>query len=621
MLLTLVLTAALSGSGAHLARPEPGGLPLGMAPMVRQASSRSRFRSRLLSRSASDSLNVTLYARVLRSADQRVLDSVLIASALASTDAEVRRVAARTVSQVALRHRRRALPLLRALTHDADSAVAATAIFGLGLVRDTASVPLLASLFRVGGEPAAAAAWALGEIGTPAADTISKLLVDNRTGGHATRASSRALLIAASKIRPLNFSAVAPYLSSPDTELRWAAAYAVARQRLRAGVSALLGANAPDAAFRAEVARELAASTVGNSLRERSIVRLYALVGDVNPYVRINAIRSIATFGAVARPVILRALRDHDENVRIAAAQSAGTAFDTVTAPWHEAWNDDTAYKVRKSLLESAAAAHVTLPGDAEWRASPDWRFRAAAVAAWGESRDTVRSRVVSLEATHDPDGRVRGVAYAVLFTSDTARRDSGVQRALLVAKSDPDSIARSAVPGSRVRSVDTAPVDRPLEWYVNAVRRTVIPALHGRPLRATMHTARGQIVITFDGVQAPLTVLNYATLADRHVYDKLRFHRVVPGFVAQDGDPRGDGEGGPGYAIRDELTLLPYLRGTVGMALSGPDTGGSQYFLTLTPQPHLTGHYTVFGRVTSGFDAMNALVEGDAINSVRMDW
>jgi cyclophilin family peptidyl-prolyl cis-trans isomerase len=92
-----------------------------------------------------------------------------------------------------------------------------------------------------------------------------------------------------------------------------------------------------------------------------------------------------------------------------------------------------------------------------------------------------------------------------------------------------------------------------------------------------------------------------------------------VPGFVAQDGDPRGDGEGGPGYAVRDELTLLPYDRGTVGMALSGPDTGGSQYFLTLTPQPHLTGHYTVFGQVTSGLSAMDALVEGDAITSVRV--
>jgi cyclophilin family peptidyl-prolyl cis-trans isomerase len=133
------------------------------------------------------------------------------------------------------------------------------------------------------------------------------------------------------------------------------------------------------------------------------------------------------------------------------------------------------------------------------------------------------------------------------------------------------------------------------------------------------MRTTRGTIVVTLDGVLAPLTVLNYATLAEKRFYDGLRFHRVVPGFVAQDGDPRGDGEGGPGYTIRDELTLLPYVRGAVGMALSGPDTGGSQYFLTLTPQPHLDGHYTVFGLVTSGLNVMDALVEGDAISSVRV--
>ncbi len=90
---------------------------------------------------------------------------------------------------------------------------------------------------------------------------------------------------------------------------------------------------------------------------------------------------------------------------------------------------------------------------------------------------------------------------------------------------------------------------------------------------------------------------------------------------MAQDGDPRGDGNGGPGYSIRDELNLLGYSRAAVGMALSGPDTGGSQYFLTLTPQPHLDGHYTLFATVTRGFSAMDALVEGDVIRSVRVQW
>src|SRR5207247_319058 len=87
--------------------------------------------------------------------------------------------------------------------------------------------------------------------------------------------------------------------------------------------------------------------------------------------------------------------------------------------------------------------------------------------------------------------------------------------------------------------------------------------------------------------------------------------------FVAQDGDPRDDGNGGPGYAIRDEMNRHRYERGAIGMALSGPDTGGSQYFITHSPQPHLDGHYTVFGRVVSGYDVLDRLVEGDLISSL----
>ena len=87
-----------------------------------------------------------------------------------------------------------------------------------------------------------------------------------------------------------------------------------------------------------------------------------------------------------------------------------------------------------------------------------------------------------------------------------------------------------------------------------------------------------------------------------------------MPDFVVQDGDPRGDGNGGPGYTIRDELNDLPYLRGTVGMALVGPDTGGSQWFITHSPQPHLDAKYTVFGHVVAGMDVVDKLKQGDTI-------
>ena len=94
--------------------------------------------------------------------------------------------------------------------------------------------------------------------------------------------------------------------------------------------------------------------------------------------------------------------------------------------------------------------------------------------------------------------------------------------------------------------------------------------------------------------------------------------HRLIPNFVIQAGDPRGDGEGGPGYTIRDELGTLPFVRGTVGMALGGPETGGSQFFITLSPQPHLDGRYTVFGRVVRGLGSARSGVDlGDVIDRV----
>ena len=110
---------------------------------------------------------------------------------------------------------------------------------------------------------------------------------------------------------------------------------------------------------------------------------------------------------------------------------------------------------------------------------------------------------------------------------------------------------------------------------------------------------------------QAPLTCLNFLQLAGQGFFDGLPFHRVVPDFVVQGGDPRGDGSGGPGYTIRDEINRLRYDRGAVGMALAGPDTGGSQFFITLSPQPHLDGGYTVFGEVVAGDEVLDQIRAG----------
>ncbi|MEK7775540.1 MAG: peptidylprolyl isomerase [Candidatus Zixiibacteriota bacterium] len=132
-----------------------------------------------------------------------------------------------------------------------------------------------------------------------------------------------------------------------------------------------------------------------------------------------------------------------------------------------------------------------------------------------------------------------------------------------------------------------------------------------------TVVTSKGDFKMELNFQLAPLTVLHFLSLIKDEFYDGLSFHRVVPNFVVQGGDPRGDGSGSPGYMIRCEYTNAPYKRGTVGIATSGKDTGGSQWFVTLSPQPHLEGRYTVFAEVTSGMEVVDEIVPGDIIQSI----
>ena len=138
-----------------------------------------------------------------------------------------------------------------------------------------------------------------------------------------------------------------------------------------------------------------------------------------------------------------------------------------------------------------------------------------------------------------------------------------------------------------------------------------------GKSTRAVVTTSKGSFTIDLLPDVAPLTVDNFVQLAQRDYFRNVTIHRVVPNFVIQDGDPRGDGNGGPGYQIRCEINQVPYDRAAVGMALSGKDTGGSQWFVTHSPQPHLDGGYTVFGRVVMGMDVVDKIVRGDVIQSV----
>lgn len=660
----------------------------------------------------------TVYARLLAMTDTRTLDMPLVERALSAKWRPLRAAAALAIGQVGAPTGSPGAPRLRSLLKDRDAAVAANAAYALGLLRDTASVGALAGAIR--GGPSAhlvtrEAAWALGEIGAPARAAIINAL-NVRGVDHDTMIQ---LLLAAAKLRPVPVSVIRPFLTEGHPSVTWAAAYAIARFRSAAGVRDLIRLEASPAlaarAFtpeitsqleapylsfssgnqrtRAEIARGLAKPAAGDSLADEAYPALFRLASDPDARVRVNAIRSMATYGTRARADVVRATHDSDPNVRVAAAQSLATVLSKADTDFSDLLAADTGIAYREGVFASAVHAGLRPPELATWARSSDWHLRAAVASANGDSADRAFAIARAMPLVSDPDPRVRAAAYGAIAPPSSMPIEPEVHSALIRGLSDPDLFVRATVigiladkpsvadlpsvvasykssardssndarlsavqyfaalwkkdsvtPAPEIRvTLSALPVPRdPLErragkgvpyfsswssvveapkpaaWYEGVLRAVLLPVYRGKPPHATIHTVKGDLRLELFGADAPITVNNFLALARSGYYRNTSFHRVVPNFVIQDGDPRGDGNGGPGYAIRDEMNRNRYERGALGMALSGPDTGGSQYFLTHSPQPHLDGHYTVFGKLISGFDVLDRIVQGDLITSVE---
>ena len=237
--------------------------------------------------------------------------------------------------------------------------------------------------------------------------------------------------------------------------------------------------------------------------------------------------------------------------------------------------------------LKVASAAPALAEAFRAWQRENTYVARTAAMAALVKLGPEVAQPVLE-EALQDRDWAVRVRAASLL-------REIGVT-------------------DSKAEAIRPAPAERILtdaEW------KTVLAPKFSP--HAFIETDRGTIEIELAVLDAPITTASFIDLARRGVFNGVAIHRVVPDFVVQDGDPRGDGEGGPGYTLRDEINQRPYLRGTVGMALDWADTGGSQFFITHSPQPHLDAKYTVFGRVVSGMDVVDQIQQWDVIRQIRI--
>ena len=573
-------------------------------------------------------------ARLLAMLDVRRADTLLVDTLLVDADPDRRARTALAVGQLRIRAR---FPQLRQLLTDGDTLIAANAAYALGVAKDTQAVAALAR--AVGGAPdpvAREAAWALGEIGEPARTVLSVALGDGltaplRESAAASRSASvrAALVLATVKLRPAPIALVVPWLADSSAPVVRAAAYVIGRLRAPAGVRALLTVRAhADEEVRQHVARALTRTTVGDSLAALARDALDALVRDPDWRVRANAAGSVSTFGASALDVVQIGLADSVANVRIVATDSLSVVFGRDSVRWRRAWERDTLLAVRRLMLGHVRRLALPL-FDAEvatWERHADWRYRIAALEHRARATDV--DRVIAAEAfIADTDPRIRTAALQRLANIANDSLSTRVRLLAVRASTDRDSLVRSlatrllAPRDSTVRPPRRATPDslvaRPLIEYERLV--LLWGVVGSRQPMAVIETDDGVVTLQLYGREAPLVVEAFVRLANEGFYRNTVFHRVVPNFVVQDGDPRGDGTGGPGFSLRESFSRRRHERGCVGLATSGPDTGGSQYYLCHSSQPHLDGAYTVFGTVLSGFDVMDRIVQGDRMVRIRI--
>jgi len=454
-------------------------------------------------------------------------------------------------------------PVLVGAVSSSDSRSRALAARGLGALEEASAVELLQPLARDPDETVALHALrALARIGDGRSTaTAAALLASSSDVVRREALLALAVLPPDPSLGPRLVGLVA----ERDPWIRAAALGALARTD-RASLVLVLSGSDPDPVW---WVRSALASALGGAGDEMSVGVLHAMLRDEDPRVLPAVLEALRRArGKDALDTLVRHLEHADLGVRVAAAEGIAALGAPAAAP---------------ALLAAWRRGIGDGPGELE--------ARIAAVKALAAQKDDAAAAALAEVAREDPSRAVRARAALALGERGAPAPDPG-----------PEAVHRPAL-DYREAMAPYAP-------------RAGVPLYTPRAFVRTRH---GTIEIHLDVVEAPLTSASFVDLARAGFYDGLVLHRVEPGFVVQGGCPRGDGNGGPGYTLRCEITRRPYGRGAVGMALSGKDTGGSQFFITLGPQPHLDGGYTLFGQVVAGMDAVDRLRPGDVIERVEV--
>lgn len=504
-----------------------------------------------------------------------------LAALLGSTRAEVRAAAANALAR-SRQPLTQVVDQLLATLADPDPEVRANVARALGVARDPRAAIPLTDLLRDGDERVVVAAIrALGALPESRPATVAPLLIDfgqAALAGQAGQAKVDArsprlnlLFELATVLGALRDPRAVPFLTGLRQLVGIGASPEVETALAGFGAESFLTppAGGPIGAL-VEGARRSGGGAVGNLARglavigdERSRELLLWLWGSEPPRAisRPELLRALAKVKPLLLPTIIaEALRQADPVLRgVAAELTAGleptTAHQLLVDTWRRARNDQ-ANDGQLAILRALA-----------------------------QDMDPAATAVLREAAAH-PDHLVRRLAIETL-------RNRGA--------------------GDLTSATGIVRTSHSIDYYRRLARQL------DRPVTLQLATTRGSIELELFPREAPLTVDNLRDLATKGYFSGTTFHRVVPNFVIQGGDPRGDGEGGPGHQIRCEINTRPYLRGTLGMALSGKDTGGSQFFITHSAQPHLDGGYTVFGQVSGGMEVVDRITRGDLILGMKI--
>lgn len=340
--------------------------------------------------------------------------------------------------------------------------------------------------------------------------------------------------------------------------------------------------------------RGWAATALGSYKSPDVVNDLTNLAADPEWRVRAKAAEGL---GAVLRleafEALTKLLSDPDYRVRYAALGGMGEYKDKDLRPYLKAGLADADFAMVATACEITAARKDSslLPE------------------ILADYRKNIQARETDFKLSY------LDAAQALADSGAVAKTDARLDSLLTMGLADPNRLIRKK--GIELGKA----LGRDYSYRLGAFRSQIesdstlefVHKLQEYRVFVTLSTERGEVTIEFLGERAPRTAANFWRLCQAGYFSGRAFHRVVPNFVVQDGCNRGDGWGGPGYTIRCEYNDLTYERGTVGMALSGKDTGGSQFFICHAPQPHLDGRYTIFGRVTNGMDVVDQLQVGDS--------